>query len=164
MTFEQLHHLVEMVSDRRLSPVYPVYELRTGFLPFSRRTRSLAERQLQVFQALRRLDWPMFVARTAMPAVTGAWAHAVRETWAIPREVESADLLSKQLAAGRWKLYLSLEPIDRTAIPDLFEGSLAEAFATVEAVGIPVLVDAFRDNTEWRVLLQPAAAAVRAVA
>jgi hypothetical protein len=164
VTFEQLTHLVEVAADRRLSRQYPIYELRSGFLPFSRRTRSLAERQLQVFQALRRLGWPVFVARTSVPAVTGFWAHAVRETWALPREQESADLLGAQLAPGGWKAYLSLEPVDRTAIPDLFKSSFAQAFEIIEALGIPVLVDAFPHNTEWRVLLQPAAAELRAVA
>jgi hypothetical protein len=164
VTLEQLRHLVELAADRRLSPLYPIYELHAGRLPFSRRTRSLAERQLQVFQALRRLGWPVFVARTTVPAVTGAWAHAVRETWALPRELESAELLGSQLAAGGWKAYLALEPVDRTAIPDLFTGSFAEAFETVEALGIPVLIDASADNTGWRVLLQPAATEVRAVA
>ena len=167
MTFEQLHHLVEIASDRRLSAVYPVYELRAGFLPFSRRTRSLAERQRQVLSSVRQLSWPVYIRTSERPPawhLPGVWAHAARETWAIPREVASERLLETLLLAGGWELYLSPEPVDPTAIPDLFDASLPEAFATVEAMGIPVLVDAFHENTEWRVLLQPAAAEVRAVA
>jgi hypothetical protein len=168
MTFEQLHHLVEAASDQRLSPAYPIYELRAGFLPFSRRSRSLAERQQRVFGALRQLvGWPAFLHISESPLdmeLPGSWGHAARDTWSVPRDVESAQLLGSLLTPGSWKLYLSPEGLDPSSLPDLFRGSLPEAYATVEGIGVPALLDAFHGNTEWRILLQPAAAAKRAAA
>ena len=167
MTFEQLHHLVEAACDQRLTPAYPVYELRAGLLPFSKRSRSLAERQERVFTALRQLGWPVFLRISESPPdmeLPGGWGHAARDTWSVPREVESAHLLGSLLTPGGWQLYLSLEAVDPSSLPDLFRGSFPEAYTTVEAMGVPALLDSFHDNSEWRVLLQPAAAAKKAAA
>ena len=167
MTFEQLHHLVASVADRRLSPAYPAYELRGGFWPFSGRSRSLDERQCRVLVALRQLGWPVFLHTSEVPMdaeLPGSWGHAARETFSVPREVESRRLLDSLLLPGNWQLYLASEAVDPSSLPDLFRGSLADAFAIVEGLGVPALVDAFHDNTEWRILLQPAVAERRAAA
>lgn len=167
MTFDQLHHVVEAAADRRLSAVYPIYELSPGLLPFSRRRRTLAERQHRVFGALRQLGWPVFLCTTEPPPdreLTGAWGLAARDTWTVPRDVDSARILGSLLRSGAWQLYLALEAVDPSALPDLFRASFPDAFAGVESLGVPALIDAFPDNTEWRVLLQPAAIARRAAA
>jgi hypothetical protein len=167
VTFEQLHHLVRSLADRRLSATYPVYELRGGFLPFLKRSRSLGERQRRVFAAVRQLGWPVFLRIAEAPPtleLPGGWARAARDTWLVPREIESSQLLETWLDPGSWQLYLATEAVDPTALPDLFRGTFADAFAVVEGMGIPALIDAFHDNAEWRVLLQPAAAAHRAAA
>jgi hypothetical protein len=167
LTFEQLHHLVASAADRRLSRAFPVYELRSGWLPLSRRSRTLGERQQRVLSALRALGWPVFVRISESPLgleLPGSWGHAARDTWAVPREIDSAELLGSLLTPGGWQLYVALEAVDPSALPDLFRGELAEAYTSVEALGVPGLVDAFHDNAEWRVLLQPAAAARRAAA
>jgi hypothetical protein len=167
VTFEQLHHVVEAASDQRLSSAYPVYELRSGLLPFSRRSRSLAERQHRVFGALRQLGWPVCLRISESPRdaeLPGKWSRAARDTWTVPREIESARLLASFLTPGGWQLYLSYEAVDPSSLPDLFRGSFAEAYAAVEGLGVPALLDAFHDNSEWRILLQPAAAARRAAA
>ena len=90
--------------------------------------------------------------------------HAARNTWTVPREVGSSQLLDSFLYPGNWHLYLALEAVDLSALPDLFRGSVPDAFSLLEGSGIPVFVDAFHDNSEWRVLLQPAAAARRIAA
>lgn len=167
MTFDQLHHVVEAAADRRLSALHPIYELSPGLLPFSRRRRSLAERQHRVFGALRQLGWPVFLYSTESPPdweVRGAWGLAARDTWSVPRDVESTLLLGSLLSFGVWKLYLALEAVDPSVLPDLFRGSFPDAYAAVESHGVPALLDAWYDNTEWRVLLQPAAIARRAAA
>jgi hypothetical protein len=167
VTFGELHHVVEAASDRRLSTRYPVYELHPGFLPFSRRSRSLLQRQERVFAALRQLGWPVFLRVAEIP--TGAeqpagWSLVARDTWAVPREVGSAQLLDAQLRAGDWQLYLSEEAVDPSTLPHLFRDPIAEAFTVVEAVGVPALLDSANGNTEWRVLLQPAVEEKRAAA
>lgn len=167
MTFEQLHHLVESAADARLSATHPVYELRGGFLPFSKRSRSLRQRQIRVLAAVRQLGWPAFLRIAKTPRegrLPDSWGHAARDTWGVPREVESPRLLESILAPGSWHVYLALEAVDPTVLPDLFRGSLVEAFSVVEGMGIPVLIDASSGNSEWRVLLQPAAVARRAAA
>ena len=144
-----------------------MYELRGGFLPFSRRSRSLDERQRRVLAAIRELGWPVFLCISESPPLEelpGSWGHAARETWAVPRDVDSSLLMDSFLYVGNWRLYAALEAVDPTALPDLFGGSLSDAFSIVEGSGIPALVDAFHDNSEWRVLLQPAATARRTAA
>jgi len=115
VTFEQLHHLVAAAADTRLSPAYPAYELRRGLLPISRRSMSLAERQSRVLVALRQLGWPVFLRISEAPfgaELPVSWGHASRDTWAVPREVESQPLLDSLLNPGGWQLYLALEAVD----------------------------------------------------
>jgi hypothetical protein len=167
LTFEQLHHVVESASDRRLSRAYPIYELHSGLLPISRRSRTLAERQHRVFGALRQLGWPAYLRFSETPPkeqLPRSWGHAARETWAIPREFDTERLLRSLLTPGGWQLYLAAEPLDPAHLPDLYGRSFEDAFAKVEGQGIPAFVDAFPGNTTWRILLQPAAAAKKVAA
>ncbi len=167
MTIDELHRQLEAVSDRRLGGRPPVYELSGGWLPFTRRARSLGRRQERVLTALRSLGWPAFVCVDDDPStweLPGAWLRAARGTWALPREVEDDRLLRTLLLAGNWKLYLASAAVDPARLPDLFRGALPDAVASIETLGIPALIDALHDNSAWRALLQPAAGSLRAAA
>jgi hypothetical protein len=42
-------------------------------------------------------------------------------------------------------------------LPNVFHGPPDETVAFVESHGIPVLIDAWHDNDEWRVVVEPSA-------
>lgn len=158
MTFEQLVEVVQSVADERFSASLAAFELRTSINPFSKRSRTLNERQVKVLAALREDGWPVFLCISEAPPIgvlPGAWAECGRGTWQVPHEVESTGLLESFLYIGNWHLYVALEPVDPRILPDLFETPPELAFATLQAARVRAYVDAFHDSTEWRVLLLP---------
>lgn len=143
-----------------LSTAYPVWELARPRFPFSRRARRFHETQARVLVAIRALPWTPFLRTAQAPrdrGLTGSWQLAARETWVIPIDENSADLLAKLLFLGGWTLYLAADPVPPRSLPDCFRTPPLELSDFVESHGIPVLVEAYRDNNPWRLVVAPAA-------
>jgi hypothetical protein len=113
-----------------------------------------------VLAAIRALPWTPFLRTVESPrehGLTGSWQLAARETWVIPTDENSPDLLATFLLPGGWTLYLAVDPIPPTSLPDCFRTPPLELSDFVESHGIPVLVEAYRDNNPWRLVVAPAA-------
>jgi hypothetical protein len=126
----------------------------------SRRARKFHEIQSRILGAIRTLPWSSFLRTAEVPrehGLTGSWQLAARDTWVVPVDEHSPDLLEKLLFPGEWTLYLAVDPIPPTSLPDCFRIPPHELSDFVESRGIPVLVQAFRDNNPWRLVIEPAA-------
>jgi hypothetical protein len=113
-----------------------------------------------VLGAIRALPWSPFLRTAEVPrnhGLTGSWQLAARQTWVVPVDENSPDLLEKLLFPGEWILYLAVDPVPPTSLPDCFQRPPLELSLFVESHGIPVLVQAFRDNNPWRLVVEPAA-------
>jgi hypothetical protein len=75
----------------------------------------------------------------------------------VPTDQGSSELLDKVLQLGSWTLYLAVDPVPVTALPHCFESTPHELCSFVESRGVPVLVEASRDNNRWRLVIEPAA-------
>ena len=160
MTIERLHRLLETYGARRLSQLYSIYELRRALWPPFFRTVQLHKRQLEFLDAVRSLPWQAFVHTGEDPAEWSsgvAWVRASHDTWVIPLELSSELLLDGVLAPGAWQLYLGANSVDPGPLPDLFRSNLDDICEFVAGHSIPVLIDAWHDNSEWRVVLEPSA-------
>ena len=80
-----------------------------------------------------------------------------RDTWCVPHQERSADLLAETLEPGSWTLYLAPNALDPSILPDAFDGDLGELTTFVASHSVPVLLQAYRHNEEWRIVVQPAA-------
>lgn len=159
MSLEALHRVLEASGARRLSRGLPVYELRKARWPLFGRAGALHERQVSVMEAVRALPWQAFLAYGENPRdwELGAWPQAARGTWQVPPHETARHLLESFLEPGNWSLYLAPYAIDPDLLPDTFRADLGEVARFVEGHGIPVLLDAWHDNDEWRIVVDPAA-------
>ncbi|HEY8122195.1 MAG TPA: hypothetical protein VII78_12820 [Myxococcota bacterium] len=161
MSLERLHALLASVADARAGGPAPIYELRPGAFFFSRRSRTLPDRQARAFQALRDLDWPLFVAgdladpRELAPGAI--WVRAAARTWLLPREAPTAALLQRWLRAGDYRAYLAREPADPRGLPELFRAAPEDSLARAMGQGIAALLESRPGDREWRILVQPGA-------
>jgi hypothetical protein len=113
-----------------------------------------------VLDAIRALPWAPFLRTAEVPrdhGLSGAWQLAARETWLLPADENSPELLAKLLSPGDWTLYLAVDPVPPTSLPDCFGSTPLELSAFVESHGIPVLVEAYHHNNPWRLVVEPAA-------
>ncbi len=78
-------------------------------------------------------------------------------TWVVPPAVATQAMLDGPLRPGAWQVYLGAHAMGSERLPDLFRDDLPNAVAFSETHGVPVLLDAWHDNSEWRVLLEPSA-------
>ena len=163
MTLEPLHAVLASVADARPGGAIPIYELRSGLFFFSRRSRTLADRQARAFAALRDVGWPVFVTGDLDDprelATGGSWVKSAADTWLLPPEAKGGVLLARWLHVGGYRVYLAREPIDPGALPDLFRAPPADALASAMEHGVAALLDSFLDDWEWRILVQPSVVA-----
>ena len=87
----------------------------------------------------------------------GTTVRTERDTWCVPHQERSADLLAETLEPGSWTLYLAPNALDPSILPDAFDGDLGELTTFVASHSVPVLLQAYRHNEEWRIVVQPAA-------
>ena len=159
MTIEALHQLLQTVADRRLSRAFPLYELSGGFLPFTRRWRTLSQRQVRFFEALVALPWDVYLNAPEHPMgfdAPGTWRESGEGAWHLPMDVPADRLLAEFLHAGGWSLYLGHAPVAPASLPDLYAADPAVIFGTLATRGIYALLAASHGNREWRGALQPA--------
>lgn len=160
MSLAGVHRLLQGFGARRLLPGCPVYELRRPLWPPLFRTLELHKRQLEILETIRALPWKIYLHGPEDPSeweLPGPWVDAEPRTWALPPAVATQALLEGPLGCGAWQVYLGAHALAPDLLPDLFRGDLLEAVSFSESHSIPLLVDAWHDNSEWRVLLQPSA-------
>ncbi len=160
MHLEGIQRLLQSLGARRPVPGLPVYELRRMLWPPILRAVELHKRQLELFDAIRTLPWKAYLHGSEDPVeweLAGPWVEAGPRTWVLPPAVGTAALLEGPLGTGAWQVYLGAHALASELLPDLFRGDLADALAFSERHSVPLLVDAWHDNTEWRVLLEPSA-------
>lgn len=75
----------------------------------------------------------------------------------MPRSEDSARLLGDFLYLGNWSLYLAPGAVAPELLPDVFRGPPDETVAFVLRHSIPVLIESWYDNDEWRVVVEPSA-------
>lgn len=154
MSLEGLHRVLEQCGARRVARGVPVFALRKALWPPFRRGEVLREHQATVLDAMRSLPWPVFLHGVR---ASSAWPRTARDTWCVPSQERGADLLAETLEPGRWTLYLAPNALDPSVLPDAFEGDLGELMDFVASHSVPVLLQAYRQNEEWRIAIQPAA-------
>ena len=159
MSLEALHRVLEASGARRLARGLPIYGLRRALWPPFGRGDALHERQVAVMEAVRALPWQAFLRYAEDPREwdLAAWPQAARDTWRVPPHETARHLLERFLEPGGWTLYLAPYAIDPTLLPDTFRAELSEVARFVEGHGMPVLLDAGQDNSEWRIVVDPAA-------
>lgn len=110
--------------------------------------------QTNVMEALRGLAGPTFLTiyeEMEVVAQRDGWKHVGEHTWMISDSMSTPVLIQAHLEVGAWQMYVAPSAVAATDLPDLFKGdqaSLPEAIAGLELVA---LIDAWHDNTEWRV-------------
>lgn len=154
MTLEALHRVLEQSGARRLARGIPVFALRKALWPPFRRGDVLRERQVDVLDAVRSLPWPVFLHGVR---ASSAWPRTARDTWRVPSQEGAAHLLEGLLEPGRWTLYLAPHALDPGLLPDAFAVDLGELTDFAASHSVPVLLAAYRENEEWRIVLEPAA-------
>lgn len=158
MTLDEVHKLLVAWKVPRLSPHFHVYELRRRLWPPIIRTLRLHEQQRELLRAVRALQWKVFLGYDEKPGEWGAegrWLQVAHDTWVVPPDASSKNLLDRYLSPGGWTIYLAERPITEV-VPYAFERSPKEICEFVRSRGIPVLVQAHADNSEWIVALEPA--------
>ena len=121
-------------------------------------TRRLLSFQVQLLETVRQLPGTVFLQYDEDPQEweLGEWPSHGHNMWEIPPSMASDVLLAGYLEAGSWYLYVAREskrPEDRW---DAFRGDLGELVKLLETHGVSALIDAWHDNTEWRVILPTA--------
>lgn len=115
---------------------------------------NLLDAQIDVMEALRGLAGSTFLTThedMELVAQRDGWKHVGEHTWMIPDSMATPVLIQAHLEAGAWQMYVGPSAVAATDLPDLFKGdqsTLSEAIAGLEIVA---LIDAWHDNTEWRV-------------
>ena len=158
MTLDEVHKLLVAWKVPRLSQHFHVYELRRKLWPPFIGTLRLHERQGELLRAVRALQWKVFLGYDEKPdewEAEGRWLRVARDTWLVPQEASSENLLDGDLSPGGWTVYLAEMPITEV-VPYMFKRAPKEICEFVRSRGIPVLVQAHWDNSEWLVALEPA--------
>ena len=81
------------------------------------------------------------------------WVNPDSDTWELPEDAPSGALLDGLLADGAWRVYVAGRPAPAEDVPDLFRGPTIAALDFLERYGATVVIDAWHDNTQWRVAL-----------
>ena len=166
MTLDEVHKLLVAWKAPKLSQHFHVYELRRKLWPPIIRTTRLHQQQSELLRAVRALPWQVFLAYDEKPGdwdAEGKWLRVARDTWLMPPEVKSQALLDRYLSPGGWTVYLAEVPITEV-VPYMFERTPKEICEFVRSRGIPVLIQAHWDNSEWLVALEPAVVPMARVA
>ena len=158
MSVESIHELLTDWALSRLSPEDHVYDLRKHtWVPFSGH-RLLHQRQVEILELMRASAWQLFLNSPESPhdwELEGEWHEAAANTWIVPPDNDSDELLSGYLGQGEWTLYLAGSPLITVDTPNSFAMTSAELSGFTRSNGIAVFVQAFCDNADWRIALQP---------
>ena len=157
MTIEELHRVLELASNRRLSSAFPLYELRRSLLSVLGVVAPLDRRQLLVLDAARSLPWSSYLHFPDRGVALRGFQHAAELTWLVPAPLPNRAFLDAPLSSGGWQLYLGAAAVVPTRIPSLYADPFPDIFSSIESNAIPVLIHAAGGNREWRVVVQPSA-------
>jgi hypothetical protein len=72
--------------------------------------------------------------------------------WQVNRRRSPEDFYSVELDEGNWVIYSAVEPV-LAQMPNTFKTAPRQLIAFLHEHGVALLIDAFYDDTEWRVAL-----------
>lgn len=157
MSLDAVRRVLAEAGAKRLSSEHPVWELSRPWWPFSRRARRFEGLLLEILDAAVSLQGPLFLVIDENPQefdIGGSWSHAGAGTWRVPDSCDLSALLSRVLEAGVWSLYSSHEAALQEQIPDAFREHPREVASFARSHGVPLFVQAFRDNDPWRLWVE----------
>ena len=120
--------------------------------------RRLLSFQVQLLETVRQLPGTVFLQYDEDPQEweLGEWPSHGHNMWEIPPSMASDVLLESYLEAGNWQLYVARQSAGPKDRYDAFRGDIGERIKLLETHGVSVWIDAWHDNTEWRVILPKA--------
>ncbi len=116
-----------------------------------------ADLQARVFEAVRSMSGTVYLLPSDDPSEdypAWSWEHADVGTWVLPPEATLEALFRGPLNVGAWRIYVAEEPAPAEDAPDLFRGPTIAALDFLERYGARVVLDAWHDNSEWRVAVE----------
>jgi len=81
------------------------------------------------------------------------WVNPDSDTWELPADASNEALLTGLLSDGAWRVYVAGRPAPAEDVPDLYRGPTIAALDFLERYGATVVIDAWHDNTQWKVAL-----------
>ncbi len=126
----------------------------------------LLDAQTDIMEALRGLGTSTYLTIYAetnydemeLVAQREAWTNVADHTWLIPDSMPTPVMMQAYLEQGAWQMYVAPAPVGASDLPDLFKGDHASHAEAIGRLAIVAMIDAWHDNTEWRVaVVQPAA-------
>jgi hypothetical protein len=116
---------------------------------------ALLDAQIEIMEALRGLPGNIYVTsqEEPEPAEVEGWQRIGEHTWLVPPSMSSRVSLQLYLEAGAWQMYVADTPVKASDLPDLFKFDSDEGPKELAEVGVLALIDAWHDNTAWRVAI-----------
>ena len=143
--------ILEAEGAKAIGADHVIYELGADDVA----ARQLGGCQTRVLNAIRRLPGTVFLHYDENPQEweLGEWSSPAPNVWELPVDFGSGALLEDFLEAGNWRLYVGRESLPADAPTDVVKGDVAGLTELLVSCGIAVLVDAWHDNTEWRIVI-----------
>ena len=116
------------------------------------------EARTRLLTLVRRFEGVSYLLPSDDPTQRGGefnWVHSEAGTWIVPVDASSEALLSGALQPGAWRVYVAAQPAPAEDAPDLFRGPGIAALDFLERYGVSVVLDAWHDNSRWRVAFIP---------
>jgi uncharacterized protein DUF6966 len=115
----------------------------------------LLDAQTKIMEAVRGLAGSTYLAIYEELERTDqdGWQEVAEHTWLIPESMSSRATLENHLETGVWQMYVADSPVPETHLPDLFKFDSAEVATRLSELGVSAMIDAWHDNTEWRVAI-----------
>jgi len=116
--------------------------------------QDLLDAQTDVVEALRGLDGSTYLTideDMERVAHRDGWKSAGKHTWLLPKSAPTHVMLQAHLDGGSWRMYKAADPVGESDLPDLFDGDPAALPGSLTRLHVVALIDAWRDNAEWRV-------------
>ena len=158
MTPDELSGAVAALADKTLSTNAAAYELSTGLMPFSKRNRTLHERQIALLEGIQSLACPVRIFPPEDPVeyeAPGGWVAIESGGWELPIDVSAASLMDEFLNLGNWYLTASAENLSTGQLPDTYRCQVSEVQSFMARNQLWLLLDAFHDCTYWRIFIEP---------
>ena len=120
----------------------------------------LFDAQTDAVEALRGLEGSTYLTiddDLESVAHRDGWKSVGERTWLIPESAPTHIMLQAYLDDGAWQMYKAPSPAEASDLPDRFNADHASLLENLTRLGIVALIDAWRDSTEWRVVVVPSA-------
>lgn len=116
---------------------------------------ALLDAQTAVMEVVRGLPGNTYVTshEERESAEAEGWERVAEHTWLLPPSMPSRASLHGYFETGVWQMYVAEGPVEASDLPDLFKFDSNEGAKRLAGLGITALIDAWHDNTEWRVAI-----------